>query len=62
LAAAQTLREYLAAVRELALKRHGRIEEGSELHQWLVWAGQQADRCDPLSPKPPSVLDDEVLG
>jgi hypothetical protein len=52
------LRAYIQAVEERAIREHGRIEEGSELDCWLKWARQQADRLDPLTPSPPSILDE----
>lgn len=53
----QTIRAYIQAVKERAIREHGHIEEGSELDCWLTWARQQADRLDPLTPSPPSILD-----
>ena len=32
--------------------------EGDDLAQWLSWATGQADRLDPFSPSPPSILDE----
>lgn len=32
--------------------------EGEDLEHWAEWARQQADRIDPLTPNPPSILDD----
>jgi hypothetical protein len=51
---------FVAAVHDIAIERFGRIEEGSELDEWLRWATQQADRIDPLMPNPPSVLDETL--
>lgn len=45
---AQQLRTYLAAVKEAVLAKHGSIQEGSQMDQWLTWAYQQADSLDPL--------------
>jgi predicted Holliday junction resolvase-like endonuclease len=42
------IREYTRAVREDAIRRHGKIDLGSELDRWIEWANQQADRLDPL--------------
>lgn len=43
-------------------RQRGRVDElgieGDDLVQWLAWATEQADRLDPLSPSPPSILDD----
>lgn len=55
----QRIRQYATAVRQSAIERHGSVEPGSKLDQWLVWAEQQADRLDPLVDSPYSVLDDE---
>jgi len=55
----QQMRQYIQAVRDLALKQHGAIEEGSKLCEWLTWAEQQADRLDPLVESPASVLDEK---
>ena len=55
----QRIRKYVAAARQSAIERHGRINPGSELDEWLIWAEKQADRIDPLVDSPYSVLDDE---
>lgn len=52
------LREYLKAVRTFLLERDGQILPGSNTGQWLTWAEGQADRLDPLSTAPYSVLDE----
>lgn len=43
-------------------RKRGRIDEleleGDDLARWLSWATEQADRLDPFSPSPPSILDD----
>lgn len=54
------LRDYVDAVERFVIKRDGAIDEGSEAQKWLTWARQQADRFDPLVPKPPSVLDERI--
>jgi hypothetical protein len=59
-AEAQRLRAYLQAVEASVLQRHGVIDPGSELAQWLTWAREQADRLDPLTESPPSVLDERI--
>lgn len=48
------IRAYIRAVRRGAVQRHGQIQPGSELDQWLSWASDLADRLDPLLPSPPS--------
>jgi hypothetical protein len=34
------------------------VIEGDDFAQWLAWATEQANRLDPFSPSPPSILDD----
>jgi hypothetical protein len=53
---AQSLRSYTRAAEQAALERDGQIEEGGEFARWLAWARDLADRLDPLSPSPPSIL------
>ena len=48
-AKAQQLREYLNAVKECVIAKHGEIQPGSHADQWLTWAHQHANRLDPLS-------------
>ena len=33
------------------------VEVGTPLGDWLIWAGQQADRPDPLKVSPASIID-----
>ena len=56
---AQQLRFYLQAVRHRASCQKGEILNESDLHDWLRWAEQQADRLDPLTSSPPSILDEK---
>jgi len=53
----QSLRLFIEEARQ-----RGRIDEleieGDDLPQWLAWATEQADRLDPFSPSPASILDD----
>lgn len=44
----RTLRSYLDAVRVAAIEKHGFIEKGSDLDQWLEWGDQVAGLHDPL--------------
>ncbi len=46
------IRNYLQAVRDLALEKYGQVAPGSKLCEWLVWAEQQADHIDPLVESP----------
>jgi hypothetical protein len=55
---AQQVRTYIEAVKQAAIQKHGFINAGSELDNWLKWATQQADRLDPLAESPPSILDE----
>jgi hypothetical protein len=54
----QRLRVYIEAVHRDALKRHGAIDPDSEAGRWIAWATSHADRLDPLSESPPSILDE----
>lgn len=56
----EALRRFIDAVREAAIHRDGRIEEGSDADRWLQWATDQADRLDPLFKSPPSILDEKA--
>lgn len=50
---AKTLRAYIAAVEQQPVS-------GKQLfkhREWSAWARDQADRLDPLTPSPPSILD-----
>ena len=55
---AQELRAFIARAQnqgclpEIAL-------EGDEFERWAMWAQEQADRLDPLTPRPASILDEE---
>ena len=52
------LRRYIEAVRQSAVARGLDAGPDSETGKWLAWASQQADRLDPLTDSPPSVLDE----
>ncbi len=56
----QLIREYLDALCFSTVGGDGVVVIDSELAKYLRWGFEQADRCDPLSPTPPSVLDEEV--
>lgn len=49
---AESIRAF-AAARAAA----GDPESDADLRLWLTWAGEQADRMDPLCPNPPTILD-----
>ena len=52
------LRDYIEAVKKRAVERGEDVGPVSETGQWLTWAGQHADRLDPLKASPPSILDE----
>lgn len=54
------LRDYIEEARRAYLARHGAVEAGSEMAEWLEWASRHADWLDPLTDSPPSLLDEEV--
>jgi hypothetical protein len=55
------VREYIAAFRAwVEEKTGGPVREDSNDAQWLRWANAQADRLDPLTKSPPSVLDETI--
>ena len=54
------LREYIAEVERQAKEGKTNYLPEGDLSQWLEWAHQQADRLDPLSPSPVSILDEEI--
>ncbi len=47
-AKAQQLRNYVGAVKEMLIAKHGEIQPESQADLWLRWADQHADRLDPL--------------
>lgn len=54
-----TLRDFINAVKQQAIEVGGSIDADSELVKWLIWAANQADRLDPLTKSPPSILDED---
>lgn len=56
----QTLRAYIAAIKGELAKRPLPPAPDSEPLRRIRWACEQADRLDPLSPSPPSILDQKV--
>lgn len=58
--ASQDLRGYIEARKQMQLAIYGRIDPESDFARWLAWATQQADRLDPLTESPPSILDEPV--
>jgi hypothetical protein len=45
---AETIRSFLLTVKNITLKKHGRIDEGSEMDIWLKWGFSYADKIDPV--------------
>jgi hypothetical protein len=54
---AETLRLYLEAVKEDAIRRFGQVEPGSGLGQWLEWAAKHIRAIDPLMAADLPVID-----
>jgi hypothetical protein len=50
---AQSMRAYIAVVEAQSVRRKDRKKRAA----WVTWAYQQADRLDPLTASPPSILD-----
>jgi hypothetical protein len=44
----QNIRQYVEAVRKIAIWKYGSIEPGSKLDKWVTWAIRQANKLDPL--------------
>jgi hypothetical protein len=55
----QILREYLAEIEKRAGTEALALNLEKPLAEWLKWAHDQADRLDPFTPSPPSVLDEK---
>jgi hypothetical protein len=58
--ASQNLRSYIEAKKQHHLAIHGEIEPEGDFARWLTWATRQADRLDPLTESPHSILDEPV--
>jgi hypothetical protein len=58
--ASQNLRSYIEARKQTHVVAHGEIEPEGDFARWVAWATQQADRLDPLTESPPSILDEPV--
>jgi hypothetical protein len=54
---ARRIREYLLALVECKKKQEKELGPDTALGKWTIWALQQADRIDPLTESPTSVLD-----
>ncbi|MCX6997172.1 MAG: hypothetical protein NTV49_08810 [Kiritimatiellaeota bacterium] len=56
----RTVRAYIAAwIVKTEAAAGAKITPGSEADKWVTWARAQADRLDPLTESPPSLLDDK---
>jgi hypothetical protein len=56
----KVIREYVSAVERAVLEGKSTFKPEGELKHWIKWALQQADRLDPLTESPPSILDDDI--
>ncbi len=54
---ARRIREYVLALVECKKKQEKELGPHTALGKWTIWALQQADRIDPLTESPSSVLD-----
>lgn len=54
--ASQRIRQYVQAVIDSAPAGGREIEAGSKVQRWITWATEQADRLDPRTKSPPSIL------
>jgi hypothetical protein len=55
---AQRIRAYIEAVKKAKLQKDVHMDDDA-FTQWIAWAQQHADRLDPLTESPPSILDEE---
>lgn len=46
---AEGIRAFIAAVRAEAVRRNGKIQEGTEIAHWLTWAEEYAAQHDPIA-------------
>jgi hypothetical protein len=53
----QNIRQYVEAVRKMAIWKYGAVEPGSNLDTWIKWATRQANRLDPLIMSFPFIQD-----
>jgi hypothetical protein len=44
----QKIRQYVEAVRKMAIWKYGSVELGSGIEEWITWAIRQAKKLDPL--------------
>ena len=55
----QSIRTYVEAAHTSLIEVRGEVVPDSDEDRWLRWANTQADRLDPLTDSPPSVLDEK---
>jgi len=54
---AEQIRRLIAAATHAAQANGQAVDAGTPFGDWLVWAARQADRIDPLTVSPPSIVD-----
>lgn len=54
---AQQIRSFISAARDSAVRNAQPIQPGTPFGDWVVWAERQADRLDPLTESPGSIID-----
>ena len=54
----KVIREFIAAVKKEHFSGNQVYDVQEDFDSWLKWAKEQADRLDPLTPSPPSILDE----
>jgi len=54
---AERIRSFVSAAHDAAVQNGQPVNPGSPFGDWIVWAGLQADRLDPLKASPCSVID-----
>ena len=54
------IRDFISAVEQMRLTGSCDYKPDCPWGEWIIWAKSQADRLDPLSPSPTSILDEDV--
>jgi hypothetical protein len=57
---AKTIRAYIQEIERLASIGKLPLDLDRDVEEWLKWARAQADRLDPLTSSPPSILDKDI--
>ena len=52
------IREFVSAVKKERKSGECPYQPDCDWHEWFTWAREQADRLDPLTPSPPSIIDE----